>query len=413
MATAHEATASADRIAGALEARRDELVATAFDAIRARLPVYRDADPAIAEDVVGHIRTHHDLLCAVMRRGRPAEVRDFRFVARHAALRARRGFALSDFLEAFRCYHHVVWEAMADAARDSGAGADEVLAAAGSVLRYVDLAATEASAAFLEAQQLLVADGDRVRRDLLEDLLAGRDPESAAGLAAARDAGLDGTAGGLVVAALPTTAPEDDGALRRAANALATAISARRGPRPLTVTRHGEIVLVRAVADGERPALVGPLERARAAPAARRLALAVGVSTVQPGLAALGDAYREASLALGRVAATGGVLSLADLTPFEYLTMRDDAVARRMVDPDIARFVAEDRAHGGMLIRTLVAYAEADLNAKAASEALLIHVNTAHHRLGRIAERTGRDLRRLSDVIDLLIAIRISDGPAA
>jgi len=413
MATAHEATASADRIAGALEARRDELVATAFDAIRARLPVYRDADPALAEDVVGHIRTHHDLLCAVMRRGRPAEVRDFRFVARHAALRARRGFALSDFLEAFRCYHHVVWEAMADAARDSGAGADEVLAAAGSVLRYVDLAATEASAAFLEAQQLLVADGDRVRRDLLEDLLAGRDPESAAGLAAARDAGLDGTAGGLVVAALPTTAPEDDGALRRAANALATAISARRGPRPLTVTRHGEIVLVRAVADGERPALVGPLERARAAPAARRLALAVGVSTVQPGLAALGDAYREASLALGRVAATGGVLSLADLTPFEYLTMRDDAVARRMVDPDIARFVAEDRAHGGMLVRTLVAYADAGLNAKAASEALLIHVNTAHHRLGRIAERTGRDLRRLSDVIDLLIAIRITDGSSA
>ena len=413
MATAHEATASADRIAGALEARRDELVATAFDAIRARLPAYRDADPALAEDVVGHIRTHHDLLCAVMRRGRPAEVRDFRFVARHAALRARRGFALSDFLEAFRCYHHVVWEAMADAARDSGAGADEVLAGAGSVLRYVDLAATEASAAFLEAQQLLVADSDRVRRDLLEDLLAGRDPESAAGLAAARDAGLDGTAGGLVVAALPTTAPEDDGALRRAANALATAVSARRGAPPLTVTRHGEIVLVRAVADGERPALVGPLERARAAPAARRLALAVGVSTVQPGLGALGDAYREASLALGRVAATGGVLSLADLTPFEYLTMRDDAVARRMVDPDIARFVAEDRAHGGMLVRTLVAYADADLNAKAASEALLIHVNTAHHRLGRIAERTGRDLRRLSDVIDLLIAIRITDGSSA
>src|SRR4029078_3863745 len=155
MATAHEATASADRIAGALEARRDELVATAFDAIRARLPAYRDADPALAEDVVGHIRTHHDLLCAVMRRGRPAEVRDFRFVARHAALRARRGFALSAFLEAFRCYHHVVWEAMADAARDSGAGADEVLAAAGSVLRYVDLAATECTAAFLEAPQLL------------------------------------------------------------------------------------------------------------------------------------------------------------------------------------------------------------------------------------------------------------------
>src|SRR5689334_19158778 len=127
MATSQEATASA-RIAGALEARRDELVAAAFDAIRARLAVYRDADPALAEDVVGHIRRHHDLLCAVLRRGRPAEARDFRFVARHAALRARRGFALADFLEAFRCYHNVVWEAMTDAALEAGASADEALA---------------------------------------------------------------------------------------------------------------------------------------------------------------------------------------------------------------------------------------------------------------------------------------------
>ena len=65
------------------------------------------------------------------------------------------GSRFADFLEAFRCYHNVVWEAMTDAARDIGAPADEALAAAGSLLRYVDLAATESSAAFLEAQQLL------------------------------------------------------------------------------------------------------------------------------------------------------------------------------------------------------------------------------------------------------------------
>ena len=39
---------------------------------------------------------------------------------------------------------------------------------------------------------------------------------------------------------------------------------------------------------------------------------------------------------------------------------------------------------------------------------MLIHVNTAHYRLGRIAEKTGCDLRRLSDVIDLLIAVRLA-----
>ncbi len=32
------------------------------------------------------------------------------------------------------------------------------------------------------------------------------------------------------------------------------------------------------------------------------------------------------------------------------------------------------------------------MNAKVAAERLLIHVNTAHHRLGRIAEKTGYDL---------------------
>jgi sugar diacid utilization regulator len=73
----------------------------------------------------------------------------------------------------------------------------------------------------------------------------------------------------------------------------------------------------------------------------------------------------------------------------------------------IAEFVRSDRAKGGMLIKTLEAYVAADLNVKAAAEELLIHVNTAHHRLGRIEEKTGRDLRRVMDIVDLLIAIRL------
>jgi len=293
MATTRDAP-SADRIAGALEARRDELVTVALEAIRARLPVYRDADTDLIEDVAGHIRTHHDFLCDVLRRGRPAEPGELGFVARHAALRARRGFALVDFLEAFRCYHHVVWEAMLESVREMHAPADEALATAGSVLGYVDLATTESSAAFLEAQQLLLADSDRVRRDLLEDLLEGRDPATAAALAAAHEAGLDPGAGCVLVAAVPTAPPaDDDGALRRAANALAAAIRGRTAP--LAVTRHGEIVLVRAVAPGERPALVAPLARACAAAATQPLALAVGVSTIQDGTGTLGDASRSAA----------------------------------------------------------------------------------------------------------------------
>jgi sugar diacid utilization regulator len=300
-----------------------------------------------------------------------------------------------------------VWDAVLDASEQGGEAAEQALAAARTVIRHIDLATTEASAAYLEAQQLLLADGDRVRRDLLEDLLTGRRPATAAGLAAARAAGLEGDARCVLVAALPTVAPEDEGALRLAANGLAAAIG--RGGSPLAVVRHGEIVVVRALAGGGRVSLLAPLQKACKRLASRGVVLAVGVSTVQDGVTALGEAYREASQALGRVARDGGVLSLPDMSAFEYLMLRDDDVARRLIAPEIERFVGEDREQGGLLTRTLLAYAEADLNAKAAAEALLIHVNTAHYRLARIAEKTGCDLRRLSDVIDLLVAIRLTE----
>jgi DNA-binding PucR family transcriptional regulator len=76
----------------------------------------------------------------------------------------------------------------------------------------------------------------------------------------------------------------------------------------------------------------------------------------------------------------------------------------------VRRFVEEDAAGGGALIGTLRAYAAANLNAKVAAERLYVHVNTAHHRLSRIAEKTGCDLRDLADVQELLIAIKLLDG---
>jgi sugar diacid utilization regulator len=399
-----------DMVAEALEARRDELVTTGLDVIRLRMTAYQRADPAFLDDVRRHIAAHHDLLCAVLRRGTPATPREFGFVGRHAALRARRGISLGDFLEAFRSYHNVVWDAVLDVSHGGEEAAAQALAAARIVIGHIDLAATAASAAYLEAQQLLLANGDRVRRDLLEDLLASRPPQTAAAVAAARAAGLEGGARCVLVAALPTVAPQDEGVLRVAANALAGALRGRTAP--LAVARRGEIVLVRAVSPGERVRLIGPLEKARRQAASQGLVLAIGVSTIQDDVSTLGDAYREASLGLRRVAESGGVLSLPDISAFEYLTLREDAVARRLIAPEIERFVTEDREHGGALTRTLLAYAAADLNAKAAAEALLIHVNTAHHRLGRIAEKTGCDLRRLSDVIDLLIAIRLTESSA-
>ena len=65
---------------------------------------------------------------------------------------------------------------------------------------------------------------------------------------------------------------------------------------------------------------------------------------------------------------------------------------------------------GGPITPTLLAYAAADLNTTAAAKDLLIHVNIVHRRLSRSAEKSGRDLHRVPSVIDLLIAIRLTDG---
>src|SRR6476659_8624905 len=244
--------ARADVIAAVLESRREELIDAAMDAIRARVPAYRDADAKLLHDVRDHIAVHHDLLCDVLRRGRPVTPRELEFVARHAALRARTGIDLADFLEAFRSYNVVVWDVVMQAARREPEAAAQAL----------------------------------------EDLLAGRPPAAAACLAAAGGAGLRDGGRCLLVAALPVRAPDDEAVVLTAANALAAALGGRTPP--LTVVRHGEIVIVRALDDGERPAPAAALERAcRRLHETRGLVLAVGVSTVQDGVAGLGDAYRE------------------------------------------------------------------------------------------------------------------------
>ena len=98
---------------------------------------------------------------------------------------------------------------------------------------------------------------------------------------------------------------------------------------------------------------------------------------------------------------------MSDLTTFEYLLTKRDDTARRLIDPAVRRFVEDDLAADRVYIDTLEAYAKANLNAKAAAETLYVHGNTAYYRLDRIAERTGKDLRRFDDVLDLLVAVKL------
>jgi DNA-binding PucR family transcriptional regulator len=215
----------------------------------------------------------------------------------------------------------------------------------------------------------------------------------------------------VVAAAIPVGDLCDDPTLRDAAVAMG-----RRngGPHGLSVVRQDEIVRVAPLPPGGVAAAVASLRRACDDLERRSVRLAVGVSTVHAGPHEVADAYAEACAAREGLGASAGVLALPLLTSFEYLVLREDETARRLIRPGVRRFVTDDAAAGGALIATLVEYAACDLNAKVAAKRLHLHVNTAYYRLERIAERTGCDLRRLTDVVELLIAVRLlGAGPPA
>jgi hypothetical protein len=395
-----------ERVAEMLAARRSELAEESLRAIRAEIPAYATIDdPVILADVTEHVAENHDALRASLVRGRPVSAEDLAFIRPHAALRARRGVPLADFLHAFRIGHRVIWDAVAELADEDDEAREAALQAARAVIEFIDHASTHAAQTYLEAQQLLLAEGDRVRRDLLEDLLAGREPGPGPRLAAARSAGLESAARCLVITAVPVTPLDDEYALRSAASALARA--AGGALRPLTVVRQDEIVIVPAIGGRDPRELTARIEETHAQLAGTGVMLAIGISTAFETTAGLPDAYREACVAVEALAAAG-VMSLPDLSAFDYLALRGDATAQRLLSPAIRRFVEEDTAAGGALTRTVLEYAAADLNVKIAAQRLYIHVNTAHHRLARIAEKTGCDMRRLTDVQELLIAIRLA-----
>jgi DNA-binding PucR family transcriptional regulator len=178
------------------------------------------------------------------------------------------------------------------------------------------------------------------------------------------------------------------------------------------VVRRNELVVVLPARDGGAPALVPRLDEVQRRLAGAGLPLMVAVSTTVAELAQIPDAYREARMLRSAFGSAPGVRSMAEMSAFEYLTLRPDATARRLIAHAIHEFVTRDTAEGAILITTLRAYVDCDLNARRAADRLHIHVNTVHYRLGRIAERTGCDLRRVDDLIDLLIAARLVDAEA-
>jgi hypothetical protein len=201
-----------------------------------------------------------------------------------------------------------------------------------------------------------------------------------------------------------------DAEARHAACA-ALARTGGNGARTLSVVRQSEIVAVPVLGPGaEAGELCDRLQAVVGSLAGEGIRLALGISTPVAGPAQIPQAYQEARAVLDFVPEEGGVAALPRITPFQYLALRADDTARHLVDPRITALLEEDRARGGVLTATIRAFAAADLNLRTAAERLQIHPNTAQYRMRRIQERTGRSLRSINDLVELLVAIALQDA---
>jgi sugar diacid utilization regulator len=392
-----------DRVLAALEGRQERLSEAMLAAIVAEIGSYdRPGGQALAGDVQEHCRLHVGLLMRSLRAGRGPDRDDLGFAREAAARRVHQAIPLDGLLQAFRVGHRTLWQAIVDEAAPSPAGREAAIALAGEAMDYIDLASTHVAEAYLRESGQLAELTQRRRRDLLENLLAGRLPDEAEtetlGLDLERDSDLLVT-----VASLVTAEGDDDRALARAASALSASI----GPRALVVVRQDEVVAIVPLREKSPDVMGVALDVARLnAEREHGIQMLIGVSGVCRGLGDVGHRYLEAHQALRRCRPSRPIVSLSELSPFEHLVASADHSTRESIALEASPLTDNG---SGALMETLRAYLDSDLDVAGTAEALFVHPNTVRYRLRRIRELTGFDPQRFSGLVELHTVARLSE----
>jgi DNA-binding PucR family transcriptional regulator len=397
-----------ERVVDALQAGRAALVDAMVATIQAEVSAYANASPSVIEDVRAHCEAHSRLKLELARIDRVPRRDELAFARDAAARRVRQGVPLDSLLQAFRVGHRTVWEAIVEESDGTPYGREAAIALARPTMMYIDIASTQVAEAYLKEEQRLVATAERERRDLLENLLAGRVPDQDT---ARRATALDPEGDLVVAVASPDCA---SGQHAHALQHLADAVAAHAAPgpvEPLVVVRQREVVAVLPAADGAPDGADGLEAECRALLERRGIALRAGVSTRCAGFGEIAHAYEDARQALRRTTAGRPIMALSEMTPFEYLLASADRSTRRVVAEKGRELVALDR--NGSASETLLAYVAANLSVKGAAERLYVHPNTVRYRLRRMAELTGRELRTFEELMDVVTVIRLAREEAA
>jgi hypothetical protein len=401
-------TGGIDRLVTWVRARTDEVAHAAAGTMWDEIEAYGvHDDRGFRSEVESHCAQVFTAFTQTLADRREPTRADFPWTGRHAMRRVDLGITLADFMKAFRIGQIALWDGVLEGVAQDPSTKDSALQIVGQVMRTIEVGSTAAAEAYLEAQQFQLADSARLARDLLEDLLEGRPPTVRPRLEMLADVGI--SEGAPLVVVVGSLAVPAGGSPDRGAHTLLRSALSNPG-RGLVVVRHDEVVAVVPVEDGGEDRMLTRVRGGVASLAGHGVFPVVGVSSVHPGFLDIPEAYEEARMARRSLRGRSGVQSLSRMSTLDYLVQTHDRTARRLVRPQVRAFVQEDLAAGGTFVETLRRYVACDLNAKLAAMELHVHANTVYYRLERIAERTGCDVRRVEELIDLLLAVSIVTG---
>ncbi|MFG3108055.1 helix-turn-helix domain-containing protein [Streptomyces tendae] len=253
----------------------------------------------------------------------------------------------------------------------------------------------------------------RVRGELLDDLLDARDRDPRLLDDRARRLRADLSAAHVVlVARLDATAADADqeAVARRRLWAAASHLAATR--HGLAAARDGGTVLLLPLEDGDEAT---DLARRTARQLGRAVheAVTVGASAPVRDLAARPDtvaaAHTEAGRCLDALRLLGrcGDGAAAEDFGFLGLLLAGDQNVPGFVERTIGQVVAYDERRGTELVRTLDAYFSCGMSPARTKEALHVHVNTVAQRLERIGRLLGDDWQSPERALEIQLALKL------
>ncbi|MFC0430531.1 helix-turn-helix domain-containing protein [Kutzneria buriramensis] len=254
--------------------------------------------------------------------------------------------------------------------------------------------ASVVTALLLLLRQSVAETEDRVRGELVTDLLTAPDRDPAGLIARGKRLGVDLTAPHVVAVAH---------AAQESRHRLATAASSRV-PRTSLIGTHADRLVLLV------PGTVSASDLARQLGDALGRPVTVGVAGPAAGPADLAAAHAEAERCLRALLQLGQIGRGADLAGLGFVgvVLGDRADVDGYVRRTLGPVLDYDAERGSELIATLHAYFDSGGNLNRAKDVLHVHVNTVTQRLERVTALLGPRWREPEPALEVQLALRLA-----